>query len=387
MNDSRGGTYASGAGFALSAAILLTVSACSEGGDPAQSDVPVFEGSVDLEIGELVGDDPYLFTSIGSVVADQDGRVIVADMRTSEIRVFDSDGRFAFRFGGPGEGPGELTDPCCMAFGPDGALWVREGARYSVFRLDSASARYDSGRISLHAGSGNMGPVTFDAEGRLVDIGSFPTPGDKFVTARLREVSDGVVDTVLLADADRQHAGRVLVPFTVEGFQGVFYVFQPFGPTWIHGHAPGGAWAEAVTSEYSINFHDADGNVSRMDGPQLPGPALSPAERSSAQARMDRDVERRNLGSHPFDMPDRKPPLARIFFDRDGRLWVAKTNADGEEMREADVYDGGALVARYRWPVRVRTGAPWVTESTLYGTTRDTLDVQRVARVRFEPKS
>ena len=28
---------------------------------------------------------------------------------------------------------------------------------------------------------------------------------------------------------------------------------------------------------------------------------------------------------------------------------------------------------------------PWVTESTLYGVTSDSLDVQRVARVRFQP--
>ena len=57
-------------------------------------------------------------------------------------------------------------------------------------------------------------------------------------------------------------------------------------------------------------------------------------------------------------------------------------------MREADVYAGSALVARYRWPRRVSVGdVPWVTESALYGTTRDSLDVRRVARVRFEPGS
>ena len=57
-------------------------------------------------------------------------------------------------------------------------------------------------------------------------------------------------------------------------------------------------------------------------------------------------------------------------------------------MREADVYAGSALVARYRWPRRVSVASvPWVDESVLYGTTRDSLNVQRVARVRFEPGS
>ena len=63
---------------------------------------------------------------------------------------------------------------------------------------------------------------------------------------------------------------------------------------------------------------------------------------------------------------------------------MEKTGVDGEEMREADVYRRDTLVARYRWPRRItHLGAPWVTETALYGTTRDSLDVLRAARVRF----
>ena len=100
-----------------------------------------------------------------------------------------------------------------------------------------------------------------------------------------------------------------------------------------------------------------------------------------------REGQSANRDEH-VGIPERKPPLADIFFDRSGRLWVEKTAAEGEEMREADVYAGSALAARYRWPRRVSVGdVPWVTVSRLYGTTRDSLDVRRVARVRFEPGS
>ena len=48
-------------------------------------------------------------------------------------------------------------------------------------------------------------------------------------------------------------------------------------------------------------------------------------------------------------------------------------------VEQPDVYDGGVLVARYRWPPHVHLGhLPWVTGSALYGTTRDELDVERV---------
>ncbi len=373
----------------LSAAIAIAGVGCSEGEDlTASPDVPTFEGSIDLEIGEIDGDDPYLFTRIESIVEDASGRLIVADLQSHEVRVFGPEGDFLFHFGGQGEGPGELTDPCCLAFGPDGELWVRESTRYSAFRLEDASAQYASGLRIAHSGIGMVSPVSFDAEGRLVDIGPVNGPDGGTVMARLHRTPGDAVDTVLMADPDRQVTGSTTVERMFGETPWIFFVYQPFGPRWIHAHAPGGAWAEAITSAYSINYHHPDGTVFRIEGPPLHGPALSPDERGRAQAYLDRDRQRLDLQSHPFAIPDRKPALADIFFDRSGRLWVEKTGADGDQMRQADVYMGAELVARYRWPRRVRTGdVPWASESLLYGTTRDSLDVQRVARVRFRPVS
>ena len=46
---------------------------------------------------------------------------------------------------------------------------------------------------------------------------------------------------------------------TVERMMGdtpvTFFVYQPFGPLWVHAHSPGGTWAEAVTSEYLVTLH------------------------------------------------------------------------------------------------------------------------------------
>ena len=112
--------------------------------------------------------------------------------------------------------------------------------------------------------------------------------------------------------------------------------------------------------------------------------ALSTEEREYAEDWIARDLQRLDLDEHPFDIPDSKPPLAAIYFDKTGRLWVEKARAQGEGMRQADVYEGSTLVARYRWPSRVSPGSvPWISESVMLGTTRDEFDVQRVARVRF----
>ena len=380
------------------AALALAALACAED-EPARvfPEVPTFEGSIDLEIGEMDGDDPYLFTRIASIAEDAQGRIIVADARTSEIRVFEFDGRFAFRAGGYGEGPGELSDICCLAIGPDGELWVREGSRYSVFALESASAEYLRGMRTLQPGIGSRDPFTFDADGNLVNVGPVTsrdatnlTAQFRGLTARLLVNPDGAVDTVVLADAERQYTGQATTEFERElegrSIRGISYLHHWFGPTWIHAHADGGAWAEAITSAYSINYHHPDGTASLIEGPSFEGPVLSPDERTTAESRIQRDLDNSDLDNHPFGIPDRKPPLEGMFFDAAGRLWVEKSAADGDETREADVWAGTELVARYRWPRRIQKyPTPWATDSMLYGVTTDSLGVQRVARVRFAP--
>ena len=369
------------AGLPWALALLPGVAGCTDGRPAPPPDVPVYEGSIDLEIGEVEGEDPYLFTRIGSIAEDDRGRMIVADYQTHEVRVFEPDGRFAFRFGGQGEGPGELTNPCCMTFGPGGLLWVRESIRYSAFRLSDDDAEYVRGLRSVNASFNLIAPVTFDAEGRLVDLGL--AAGDTRLT-RFHLSPGTAVDTVPMGTAEEQATGFSPVDIMVGDQAATFFLHRPFGPLWIHGHGTGGWWATAVSSAYAVTLHHPDGSTSLIQA-SLQGPELSLDERRRAQARIDQEKERFDLRQHPFGIPGRKPVLAELLFDRTGRLWVEKTGVDGQEMREADVYREGTLVARYRWPRRVShpVGSPWVTESTLYGTTRDSLDVWRAARVRF----
>ncbi|MCZ0935481.1 MAG: 6-bladed beta-propeller [Gemmatimonadetes bacterium] len=376
----------------LCAAILPWVAACTDGEAPQPGvDVPMFEGTVDLEIGELDGDEAYLFSRIASVAEDPLGRVLVVDREVSEVRVFDSGGAFLFRLGGEGDGPEEFRGPCCLGFSPEGELWVRQAARYTAFELGDAAATYLRVQRRPFGGQGGAAPVTFDAEGRLVDIGSLRSSGEPFVHGRVHVNEDGSADTVVLREPEAAAEGHrtVVVDMSgfAEGFSGTaqLYLYQPYGPLWLRAHAPGGAWASASRSLYAVELHAADGSMTEIIGPPDPGPPLSPEEREYAQSRLERDMERGNLDEPAFEIPERKGPVADIFFDQAGRLWVEKAAADGAEMVEADVYEGAALVARYRWPSRVDPGAvPWATGTALYGVTTDELGVERAARVRFE---
>lgn len=380
MSRSNGGHWSATRSMPAIALILLLGAARDSGDTPAVAhQVPTFQGTVELEVGEADGDDPYVFSSIESIVTDPGGRMIVIDLLSHEVRVFHPDGGFAFRFGGPGEGPGELNHPCCLGFAPDGMLWVGADGHYSTFRLEAAGARFV--RRWRRTALGVAAPVTFDATGRVIDVGSLRV-ADRFVLARFHLDPGGAVDTVLMATPEDQLVGRAQLRDERGGVQNIA---QPLGPRWLSAHGPEGAWATAISSEYSITLHNGDGTASQIQGPLLRGPAVGPEERDDAQALLDLVAER--IGNRPFGIPERKPPLAALFFDRSGRLWVERTGPEGAESREADVYDEGTLVARYRWPLGVDVGvAPWVTETALYGTTEDELGVQRVARVRFGPQ-
>ena len=61
-----------------------------------------------LTIGAVQGDAPYLFHGILGVRRLSDGRLVVANQGTSELRFFDSTGRHLHTVGGEGDGPGEF---------------------------------------------------------------------------------------------------------------------------------------------------------------------------------------------------------------------------------------------------------------------------------------
>ena len=67
--------------------------------------------------------------------ASQPGMIAVADSGNDRIQVFGPNGTFAFEFGEPGSGPGELRSPQSVAYTPDGNIVVADtgNRRIQVF--------------------------------------------------------------------------------------------------------------------------------------------------------------------------------------------------------------------------------------------------------------
>ena len=130
---------------------LVTMSACTAA-DSSQSRIaaalPLLSAEPALEIGVLEGDVAYTFDQITGVQRLADGRVAVADGGAQEISIYSSDGTFADRWAGEGEGPGEFRALSRIyRAGPDSlfALDTRN-QRISRFALDGSFDRQLDGR-------------------------------------------------------------------------------------------------------------------------------------------------------------------------------------------------------------------------------------------------
>ena len=62
-----------------------------------------------VSIGQLEGEDPYLLDRVRGALVMPDGRIVVANGGSNELRVFDEPGRHVATWGGRGEGPREFT--------------------------------------------------------------------------------------------------------------------------------------------------------------------------------------------------------------------------------------------------------------------------------------
>lgn len=351
---------------------------------------PTRVGTVDLIIGETDGADELVFSRISGLATDRRGRIYVADLESHEVRVFTPDGRLAYRIGRRGQGPGELQEPCCLALrNDDSTLWVRDNgnSRYESFTLGDTSATYRSMIRLAHRDRNRWAPVTFDADDGLIDIGNgLPDSTNRTDLVRFHLDTAGRIlreDKIPPPPDDSvpRHAVRRKVP---DGFV-TFFLYPLFGPAELHAHAPNGERARAISSRYSIAWYGVDARLLRTLEQPHEGPPLSAAERARAERSIQDAMKRLSVprGDIPFGVADRKQPLRNLYFDQEGRLWVELSVADGASPT-AHVYSpDGRLLYTAQWPARTDLSHGAARGDVVYGVQRDSLDTERVVRLRF----
>jgi hypothetical protein len=370
-------------------AILIAGCVSSEGPEPGAG-IPEYQARIELTIGVADGDGADVFGRIGGLLELPDGRIVVSDVQANEIRVFSESGEHLFTFGREGDGPGDLGSPCCLALGPEGLVWVREASngRYSAFRVGPDEAEFVRALTMQHGAAGLWAPTTFDDEGLLVDVGARPSStGEGSERARFH-LDDGgeVVRTEVSVPAALSDVGSHRVQVEINGSPGLLYMWQPFASRAVSAHGPGERRALALTGVYEIETWTGP-SVDTLRGNVTEGPVLTAEERKTGQEAMESDASRGGIRASelPYDLPDRRTPLAQILYDDLGRLWV-ELSVTRDSARVADNWNpDGQLAGRVTWPYEVRLGvASWIGQTHALAVARDELGVQRVVRLRWD---
>jgi len=96
-----------------------------------------------VSIGEVVGAEAYLLHRANDATILPDGRIVIANTGSNELRVFDSAGVHLATWGREGEGPGEFTNLAGVASWPGDSLvaWNRWTWVISVFDAEGVLGR------------------------------------------------------------------------------------------------------------------------------------------------------------------------------------------------------------------------------------------------------
>ena len=96
-----------------------------------------------VSIGEREGEDPYLLDRVSDATRLRDGRIVIANGGSSELRFFNALGNHLANRGGIGEGPGEFTFLRGVEPWPGDSIVAWEAPRlgFSVFDADGSFGR------------------------------------------------------------------------------------------------------------------------------------------------------------------------------------------------------------------------------------------------------
>lgn len=348
----------------------------------------------DLRIGVLEGEQPYVFGDVRGIEAGPDGTIYVLDHQAAEIRIFGPDGAFQGYAARRGQGPGEIVSANGIARAPDGTLWVQDHGQWQLIRLAPGGGEMERMHMFVLQ-YGFLWDGIVDEAGRIWTgwsrfpdasaPGQPPQPGPQETTVEEFVIAygpaTGVADTIRVA---RTVARSYVV--ALEG--GWAFRAVPFQAAHLKAVDPAGPLWSAMSDAYWIARLDSRGDTTLVIQVEHPPAAVTSADREAfvAAARERGPDEERVARELVRAMPERKPVLAGLVVDDEGRLWVRRYAADADDPPHFDVFDRtggylGSVRLAFRTPARF---APRIRNRRLYTLAVDEYDVPSVVRVEVE---
>ncbi len=313
-----------------------------------------------MRIGVAEGDPLYQMDRVRAALRLDDGRIVVANAGSHQLRWYDANGRHVASAGGEGSGPGEFRRLMTLRRLPGDTVLAYDLQAFRLSWFDPAGRFVRS--VPLQP-VGQVPPRFVDrfADGALLlsssrrSFASGPPSGmSRDTLLWLRARADGVpVDSLPPTPASEaffevQRSGGQIAGFTVH--------MLPFMRD-VHTAAAGDRYWQGTTDQYEIVLRRADGTperiVRRVAEPVPVRGAYLDSLRRVQVAENGPDAGRA-LDAIP--LPDRLPAFERLLVDDGGNLWVQRTAWPGAAVQpEWDVFDAeGAMLGTLRMPAGFR---------------------------------
>ena len=334
-----------------------------------------------LSIGAVDSEEADQLFQVTDAMRLPDGRIVIANSGSNELRVFNADGSHSATWGGRGEGPGEFISysPTAVAAWPGDSVAAPNpwGTRLTLFDSDGNHGR----DVRLDPTMLNVVDVLPD--GKIVSEGSGLRGDTKGSSGLVRSPAEWAIldsDGTRHASLGEYPGAEWLAIFDSDGnLEGGRP--HPFGRATV-----GAVWGELVAigvqDSYEIKAYRTDGSLARIvrRAGDLESPTRADLEAYFARRYANRpDDERISALAEVKDMPlvESFPAFSVILSDLAGNLWVQEYQMPGEEAVVWTVFDpGGRIRGLIETPADLEVFK--IGEDYILGRVRDELGVEYV---------
>jgi hypothetical protein len=358
----------------------------------------------DLRIGTVAGEPEYQFGQIfpvGSMDVDEEGNIYVIDVQAQEARVFDPQGVFLRSMGGPGSGPGELSQAAFYLFTDnEGRTFIPDLGNQRVSIFDPSGEPSGSFPIQLQAGVPALWRV--DNTGRvLAQLRAIPIPGVEISETMetgdpivVYDTTGAVVDTLAILPK-----GETLQGISEQGLDMVMFAPEPFWNIDDQGRILYG-----TNDQYKILVNDTEGNLIRIITREVEKTRVEESDKEAIMGFLREFALSQGAPPAQVDQifggmgfAEYYPVIGLILMGPEGSIWAQRTRTGrdiaeaAEESGEVDIQevlgspDWDVFDADGRWLGPVTLPARFqpvvVKGDQVYGVWADELDVQYIMRL------
>lgn len=212
-----------------------------------------------LDLGVADGEDPLIFSGIVGAVRLSDGRIVVANGATSELRFFGPDGAHLATVGRSGEGPGEFRALAWLGTAPGDTLLVYDARLRRFSRLDARGTFIDAFPVSgvfLPYPSGLLDARTVGAWQFTGELSERPGVSAAPMEVGTIDMAGGAFTSIDVVPG----AEEALVTWRGRPTA----AFRPFGPSGDAVAGPGLVHVLASSDDAAIRMYDASGRLLRI---------------------------------------------------------------------------------------------------------------------------